>query len=1066
MKRECIASVVLAVLVISFALSAFAGEIEPNFAAYLETLSDDDFASAIVYLQDRPDIKALDNTLHVEMATMEERHQRVITALKQAAERSQPLFLDYLDGAVAASTVKGYTPYWIMNLVVVSAAKAELYRIAERPEVEAVEGNFKPTLIEPITGPSGPPIAGIGVTNSLKAINADRVWNELGITGYGRLIGGLDTGVDGDHAALTDRWRGNWHPWQECWRDAVGYGTTYPVDYNGHGSHTMGTMCGVGYGTGDTVGVAWEAQWIADNSIDQGVGSEFDNDVLGAFQWFTDPDGDPGTTDDVPDVVQNSWGIDARFGGTYQDCDYRWQEAIEACEAAGVVVTFSAGNEGPNPQTHRSPANICNSPTVNFSVGAVDAEYSSWPFPICSFSSRGPSDCDGVTIKPEVVAPGYYVYSSYNNGGYTRMSGTSMAGPHVAGVVALMRQANPNADVQTIKEVLMNTARDLGTTGEDNDYGWGCIDAYEAVLAVMVTDTIPPAAVTDLAAATGSGNGEVDLTWTAPGDDGNTGQASTYDIRYVPYANGPIDTEAEWDGATQVTGEPAPAAAGTPESFTVGGLTPGASYYFVLKTADEIPNWSDLSNSPWAEAGEVPYVQDYANQDILVDGTVYNDYTYTHASDNSYEYIEEVESKGNPATRKSLLEHKWTIDVTGGSSVTFCVEAHQTASADGDNFTFSYSTDNSTYYDLVTVSATSDEVYSVAMPSSVSGMVYIRVKDTDRTPGNRNLDRIYIDQMFIESSSIPDTIPPEVTVTIPNGGESWYAGTIHTITWNATDNMGISSTDIDYTYDGGSTWYDVADLSGNPGSYDWTVPNTPSSQCLVKITCYDAASNSDYDVSDGYFTILESVEKPMFVESISMSSKIAGPNFTAYARPKVVEDATGYPALEGVTIYGHWYGETSDFDQCITGADGTCEVESDKIKDPTQQFCFQVDSLVKENYFWDESKGVDHNCINPGAALAKNTPIEFGISQNYPNPFNPETKFSIDLTAATQVKFVVYNVAGQVVRTLVDGVLPAGSHTITWDGTNQAGQALSSGVYFYRVIAGGEVVTRKMTLLK
>jgi subtilisin family serine protease len=1064
MKKSFFYSAAALVLAFVFSFSAFAGEIEPNFAAYLQTLSDNDFASAIVYLQDRPDIKSLDQALYVEQVTMAVRHEKVLTTLKEAAGRSQPALLNYLDGAVTANSVEGYTPYWIVNAVVISATKAEFYRIADRPEVEAIEGNFDATLIEPVDGPSTPPVLGIGVTASLRAINADLVWYNLGITGYGRLIGGLDTGVDGDHAALTDRWRGNWNPWQECWRDAIGGGTSYPVDNNGHGTHTMGTMCGAGHATGDTVGVAWEAQWIADNTINQGVGSEFDNDVLGAFQWFADPDGDPGTTDDVPDVVQNSWGIDARFGGTYQDCDYRWQSAIDACEAAGVVVIFSAGNEGPSPQTHRSPANICNTPTVNFSVGAVDAENYGWPYPIAYFSSRGPSDCDGVTIKPEVCAPGYSVYSSYYTGGYTRMSGTSMAGPHVAGVVALMRQANPNADVTTIKNVLMSTTRDLGSAGEDNDYGWGCIDAYAAVLAVMVTDTIPPAAVTDLAAATGSGNGEVDLTWTASGDDGNSGQAATYDVRYVPYANGPIDTEAEWNGAAQAAGEPTPATAGSPESFTVSGLTPGASYYFALKTADEVPNWSDLSNSPWAEAGEVQFAKDYANQDIPGKGTVYGDYQDTWASDNIYESIQEVIQP----PQRSILEHKWTFDVTGGVLVTFKVEAYHTANTENDHFEFSYSTDDVTYNYLLTVTKTSDDntLQTASLSSPPTGTVYVKVLDTDRTKGNSGLDRLYIDEMFFESSTVPDTIPPEVTVTSPNGGESWYAGSVHKITWDASDDVGISSTDIDYTYDGGTNWYDVADFSGNPGEYDWTVPNTPSSQCLVRVTCVDGASNSGSDVSDNYFTILESVETQMFVESIGMRLKTAGPNVTAYAKPKVVEDAVGTPALEGVTIYGHWYGATSDVDQCVTGADGTCEVASDKIKNPTQAFCFQVDSLKKTNYYWDDSKGVIYDCISATASLARSTPSEFAISQNYPNPFNPVTQFSVGLISETHVNLVIYNVAGQKVRTLVDGLLPAGSHTITWDSTNDRGEAASGGIYFYRVIAGDRLVTKKMLLLK
>ncbi len=186
MKKLVLSTIGLLVLAFALNLSAFAGEIEPNFAAYLETLSDNDFASAIIYLKDRPNIRAMDNALRVEKATMAVRHERVITALRQAAERSQPALLNYLSGIKGEGRVEGYTPYWIMNMIVVSATRVELERIAQRGDVEAIEGNFKATLISPIAPPyMGSPTLGIGVTLSLKAINADRVWNELGYTGYG-----------------------------------------------------------------------------------------------------------------------------------------------------------------------------------------------------------------------------------------------------------------------------------------------------------------------------------------------------------------------------------------------------------------------------------------------------------------------------------------------------------------------------------------------------------------------------------------------------------------------------------------------------------------------------------------------------------------------------------------------------------------------------------------------------------------------------------------------------------------------------------------------------------------
>ena len=466
-----------------------AGEIEPNFAEYLKTLASDEFTSAIVIMADQADIKSLNATLKTERATMKERHLRVLSALESVASRSQGDITGYLEAEKINGSVRGYTKYWIMNLMVVEATRKELENISARADVEMVESNFKVSLIEPVGKRGGRleiPNKGIGVTPGLRAINAPRVWHELGITGLGRLVGNIDTGVDGAHPALANRWRGTHEPWQECWRDALGGGTTFPTDNGQHGTHVMGTLCGLGASTGDTIGVAWQAEWIADNAINQYTGPAFDNDILDAFQWMADPDGNPSTTDDVPDVVQNSWGIDHRFSG-YSDCDYRWQTVIDNCEAAGVVVTFSAGNEGPSPRTQRSPANICNTPVTNFSIGAVDATHYGFPYPIADFSSRGPSDCDGITKKPEVSAPGVQVYSSVPGGSYEQYGwdGTSMAGPHVAGVVALMRQANPNLDVDSIKYILMNTAIDLGVHGEDNDYGRGLIDAYEAVRAVM-----------------------------------------------------------------------------------------------------------------------------------------------------------------------------------------------------------------------------------------------------------------------------------------------------------------------------------------------------------------------------------------------------------------------------------------------------------------------------------------------------------------------------------------------------------------------------------------------------
>jgi hypothetical protein len=110
-------------------------------------------------------------------------------------------------------------------------------------------------------------------------------------------------------------------------------------------------------------------------------------------------------------------------------------------------------------------------------------------------------------------------------------------------------------------------------------------------IGITAPESIPPRNITNLATNNPTGV-SMGLTWTAPGDDSSSGTASQYDIRF---STAPI-TDANWASASQVSGEPAPLPAGQQQTFTVTGLQPGRTYYFAMKTADEVPNWSGLSN--------------------------------------------------------------------------------------------------------------------------------------------------------------------------------------------------------------------------------------------------------------------------------------------------------------------------------------------------------------------------------------------------------------------------------------------------------------------------------------
>jgi subtilisin family serine protease len=467
---------------LGLALALQAGELSPGLQRLMADTPDGQEIGVLVLLENQAPIPALDRELHESGATLAHRHFQVVESLQQAARNSQAPVADGLQKLQAQGRIREVKPYWLINGFGVATTTAEVAALADLPGVSRVEPFPVVELIQPIRPETqGDGQREIGITEALRSMDVDRVWYELDVWGEGAIVGNLDTGVNPNHESLASRYRGLTAPAGQCWMDALGSSTT-PSDGNGHGTHVMGTITGLA--SNDSIGVAPAATWIACNAINQGVGGSLDSDVIEALEWFADPDGNPNTHDEVPDVIQNSWGVAEWFGG-YFDCDDRWWQAIDNCEAAGVVLTWSAGNEGSGAQSMRSPADRATTPLNCFSVGST---IQMAPLTISDFSSRGPSGCDtDWPIKPEVVAPGSDIYSAdaFSNTGYMLLSGTSMAGPHVAGVVGLMRSANPDLDVETIKQILIDTAVDLGPVGEDNSYGHGFVNAYEAVLAAM-----------------------------------------------------------------------------------------------------------------------------------------------------------------------------------------------------------------------------------------------------------------------------------------------------------------------------------------------------------------------------------------------------------------------------------------------------------------------------------------------------------------------------------------------------------------------------------------------------
>lgn len=303
---------------------------------------------------------------------------------------------------------------------------------------------------------------------SVGVVGAPAVWamhdgNGNAVTGQGVTIAIIDTGIDYRHPDLG----GCFGPGCKVIGgfDFVN-GDEDPLDDNGHGTH----VAGIAAANGGVRGVAPDAHLVAYKALDLN-GNGFNSVVIAAIERAVDPDGDP-LTDDAADVISMSLGSDEASTGPLA-------LAANRAMGAGVVVVAAAGNYG----GYRS----VQSPGVAEQIVTVGAADNNGQ--IAGFSSRGPVE-DKDFVKPELVAPGVDIRSTWLGGDYHVLSGTSMATPHVAGAAALMRQLHPTLDSQEIKALLVNNSRDLGL--DVFTQGAGMLDvAASASAAAVIMPAIP-----------------------------------------------------------------------------------------------------------------------------------------------------------------------------------------------------------------------------------------------------------------------------------------------------------------------------------------------------------------------------------------------------------------------------------------------------------------------------------------------------------------------------------------------------------------------------------------------
>lgn len=419
----------------------------------------------------------------------------VVSELRATATVTQADVINYLEKEKKEGKVKDFESFYIVNGMAVTATKEVMQKLASFEAVSKVLPNETRQLYK--TGVATPnkkeqqtekssKTAGEkkADTNNIEwnidRVGAPQVW-DMGIDGSGTVIANIDTGVQWDHPALKEKYRGynpanpNSPNHSMNWFDATA-GQTTPYDDQGHGTHTMGTMVGSEPNGANQIGVAPGAKWIAVKAFTAAGGT--DADLLEAAEWILAPKDAQGNPhpEMAPDVVNNSWG-----GGRGIDEWYR--EMVQNWRAAEIFPEFSAGNTGLfEPGGPGSIANPANYPE-SFATGATDINNK-----LANFSLQGPSPYG--EVKPDISAPGVNIRSSVPGGAYEGgWNGTSMAGPHVSAVVALLRQVNSSLTVDQIEEILINTATPLtdSTFPEvpNNGYGYGLVNAFDAVSSVV-----------------------------------------------------------------------------------------------------------------------------------------------------------------------------------------------------------------------------------------------------------------------------------------------------------------------------------------------------------------------------------------------------------------------------------------------------------------------------------------------------------------------------------------------------------------------------------------------------
>jgi hypothetical protein len=901
---------------------------------------------------------------------LDDKRRAGLRILHQRADSSQRSMLGQLRQLEQDGLAAEIESDWLTNKICVKLTASAIERVAGSRDILSVHqpilfSQIKPEKIVPQSAlESETP----GIKANLKLIGADTAW-QMGYTGEGRVVCTFDmTGVDGHHPALSRNWKGWDGNWGAAWHNG---GDSFPgvsIDWEGdstHGTALIGIMVGHDDSTGDTIGIAPDAKWIASWWPD--------------FGWAADPDGNPNTTADMPDVINLSMGFPSQ-------CEESWNEAIDLVEALGIVVVIAAGNTGSAPYTIWSPASRAEDSLTNFAVGSIDHRSGLLWFS----SSRGPSPCDSHSVKPNVCAPGAYIRCAVPGGGYEIRGGTSMAAPHVAGAVAIMRQYAPNATAREIKEALLVTATRRGVTFPNNNYGWGII-SIPAALGYLRQIYSP-----DLKISTFEYD-RVKITDTLTARLSLLNRGYTADSVY-------LRIYSKFPGLRVLT-----------DSIYVGAVGH-------MQVAD----------------GEIPLR--CAFSDTLLAGPVMPLLYVVHGAGR---YVD-----SSMGEIKSGIDGKW-------SEGRFISDRFYFAMGNQGNFWL--------WQDLVTPEPCTtdwcpdDFAYSIIPNGSLLiGADSSRVSDNyyEYFAGDFWVDAI---RPFVvnEPGAMADH---ETECSYHDGKADNQIGVLvrqHTYGWKTAGNDNYII--LQYEFEG-ATSKSLHNLYAGLALDAWEYYGP---DCSVSDTTFYTSSYLE-DERMGYFSVDPCELDTTRFFGVALLGEKAVHSFQAVALPLYSyspTDADKFAAISG------------GIRDTLIRMDGYKDVAFYLSTGPFSLEPHQVDSatfaIISANSL-EELTETAARIRSRWQAISspQQLPVEYALGQNFPNPFNPSTTIDFDLAASDNVSLIIYNILGEQVAVLENGRLAAGPHRVIWNGINQSGKAVASGIYLYRLTTDHFTQSRKMVLIR